>query len=62
MMPSFSGVVCALCFVLAVSVFAAESDFVCAVVNSSGVVCSDCKNFCTGCGIKCDANGNIASL
>jgi len=59
-MSSFSGVL--VCFVLAVSVFAAESDFVCDAVKNSKIVCSDCKNFCTGCGIKCDANGNIASL
>lgn len=55
-------VFCGACLVLAAVAYAAEVDFVCSVANSSSIVCADCNNFCTGCGITCNAEGHITGM
>jgi len=54
--------VCGIILAFAAVVYAAESDFVCSVVNASNVVCDDCHKFCSGCGITCDKDGHILSI
>ena len=55
-------VFCGACLVLAAVAYAAEVDFVCGVANSSSIVCADCNNFCSGCGITCNADGHITGM
>ena len=52
----------AACVFFAAVARASEVDFVCSMTKAFNITCADCNQFCSGCGIVCNADGHITKL